>query len=229
MTTTAPNDGDQTPRPDAAAADLDGGAALRDAAVWRLLGLLCERPRPGWATDVQSVAGELGDRLLEDLARRAVAEATEGRYLALVGPNGLVSPRAAAFNGMTDPARNLADLKAFHAAFAWHPASEDPADHIAVETGFAGYLLLKEAYARATGQPAAAATTAAARATFLAEHLGPFAWRLARRLSAVGDTWLAAAAHAIALRTGVPAPTEDAPAPGPDAAGDAPFECPACG
>ena len=193
-------------------------AALREASVWRLLGLLAERPRPGWAEDLRAVALALeradtgADRTVDflvGLARRAADEANEGRYFALVGPGGPASPREAANRGRDDPARTLARLRALYGAFAFAPDAEDPLDHVAVEAGFVGYLHLKEGYAWAAGDEAAAQTTIAARGRFLTEHLGPFAWRFARRLTVAGDTWLAAAAWLLAERTHAPPPPED--------------------
>ena len=159
-------------------------ATVAAAAEWRLIGLLLERPRPGWREEIEALAGESGD----DALRRAAASAgaaNEGTYLHLVGPGGLVSPREVSYRPMEDPGWVLADLRRFYDAFAFHPRAEDPIDHIAVETSFVGYLFLKEAFARAGGDDVAAETTAAARRDFLEAHLGSIAHPFAERLEAL--------------------------------------------
>lgn len=181
---------------------------LAASAEWRLLGLLFERPRAGWHAEVAALGREIA---AEDLRRAAGAAsaASEGEYLAFLGPGGAVSPREVAYRGVEDPARVLADIGAFHSAFAFHPASEDPIDHIALAAGFAGYLSLKVAYAEYEGAAAAADTTAAARETFIASHLSAFAAEMARRLEAVlggeSEHYLLAAARALVARVPVAA------------------------
>jgi len=99
---------------------------------------------------------------------------------------------------MEDPGWILADVSRFYQAFAYRPRSEDPIDHVAVEAGFVGYLCLKEALARASGDEAAARETARARTEFVAEHLAAIAVPLAERLAAIGDGHLAATARVLA-------------------------------
>ena len=206
---------------------------LAASAEWRLLGLLLERPRAGWHAEVAALARESAAADLR-AAAAAAGDASEGEYLALLGPGGAVSPREVAYRGMEDPARVLADIGAFHAAFAFHPASEDPIDHLAVAAGFVGYLSLKTAYAEFEGVAEGASTTAEARATFIATHVSRFATEVARRLDVVlgdgSEHYLAQAARAIVHR--VPAPATAAtpgtisilPAVDEDDAGD-----PSCG
>jgi len=158
---------------------------LRQAAAWRLNGLLLERPRAGWIEDVEALAREVADAGLGAAAQAARA-ATEGEYLSLLGPGGAASPREVAYRTMEDPSRLLADLSAWYEAFAYRPRAEDPPDHLAVEAGFVGYLLLKEALALSAGDQEAAETTAEARARFLEERLAPFIEGLAGRLEGTG-------------------------------------------
>lgn len=75
-----------------------------------------------------------------------------------------------------DPGRILADVLAFHAAFAFNPETEEPPDHVAVEAAFLGYLRLKEAYAacRKEGEGEAEVTAEAAR-RFCESHLAGLA------------------------------------------------------
>jgi len=52
----------------------------------------------------------------------AARGAVEGHYLALLGPGGPASPREAAYVGLGDPGRTLAELRAFYDAFAYRRA-----------------------------------------------------------------------------------------------------------
>jgi len=113
---------------------------LRQAAEWRLLGLLFERPREGWKREVEALRVEVADPEIRIAAELAGQEGTEGIYLALLGPGGAVSPREVTYRGMQDPGHILADIEAFHEAFAFHPDTEEPPDHLAVEAGFSGIL-----------------------------------------------------------------------------------------
>lgn len=172
--------------------------AIGEAARWRLGSLLLERPRAGWLEEVTALAREVGDAGLREAAGAAV-DATEGDYLALVGPGGAVPVREVAYRPMRDPGWVMSDLGRFYDAFAFHPRAEDPVDHLAVETGFVGYLWLKEALARSAGDDEAAATTAEARETFVREHLAGVAQAFARALVGAGDvSHLGAAAVTLA-------------------------------
>jgi len=173
--------------------------AIGEAARWHLLALLFERPRPGWALEVQSIAREVPDLLLRSVADAAV-EATEGEYLRVLGPGGQVAAREAGHAGMRDPGWVLADLARYYDAFGYAPGSEDPLDHVAVEVGFVAYLHLKEALARACHDDEAAGITRDAREAFVREHLATFAASLARRLGPDDAGHLAGAADLLAAR-----------------------------
>lgn len=173
---------------------------LAQAAEWRLLGLLFERPRDGWPEEVRRLRAEVKDSGLRTAAEAAATDATEGDYLALVGPGGCVSPREVTYVPFEDPGHLLAKISGFYQAFAYQPQAEDPIDHIAVEASFVGYLFLKEAFARADGQTAAAQTTAAARERFIEEHVANSAAGLRDRLSAAGSSYLLGAAELLAAR-----------------------------
>lgn len=144
--------------------------ALREAVRWRLLGLLFERPRAGWAEEIEALARGTGDERLT-AAAAAARGVSEGAYQAALGPGAPVSPREVAHRRREDPSAILAELKAFHESFAFVPRAEDPLDHVAVEVGFAGYLRLKEAYARARGDDCAAETCRLAFERFCERHL----------------------------------------------------------
>ena len=178
---------------------------LRDAAAWRLLSLLCERPRPGWQVEIEELARELGDEELA-AAVSAARGVSEGFYLAFVGPGGPVSLREVAHRKRSDPGHLLATLRAFYEAFAFAPAAEEPLDHLSVEAGFVGYLRLKQAYALARGEREAAEVTFAAAETFLREHVAAMAEPVAQALEAGEAGHLSLSARALARRAGRAAP-----------------------
>ena len=180
-------------------------ALIAQAAEWRFIGLLLERPRGGWHTDVAMLGGELPRPEPRSLVATA-RSATEGDYLRLLGPGGLVSPREVAYQPFADPGQLLAEVAACYDAFAFRPNIEESVDHIAAEVAFVGYLLLKEAFARARGDTAAAETTAGARHAFIDAHLARFASSFTQRLETTGWSYLLATARS--LRASLPAPHE---------------------
>lgn len=220
-----------TPRGGSALLPKPARGAAADAAFLRLLGLLFERPRPEWITEVRSLADEQHDERLRALASHALA-ATEGEYQGVFGHGGSVSPREVAHRRLADPGRMFADLKAFYEAFGFHPRAEDPVDHIAVQVGFAGYLALKEAYTITTGDLEGAERTREARALFLETHLRPFAAGLSARLAAVDAGHLEQAAVLLAEWAGCDESHVEPPIGsevfGPGAA-DGPLTCGGCG
>jgi TorA maturation chaperone TorD len=189
---------------------------LAQAAAWRLLGLLLERPRAGWHAEVAALAQEVADPDLRAVVQ-AAQTATEGAYLRCVGPGGVASPRAVAYAGFQDPGRLLAEVAEFYKAFGFRPRSEDPVDHVGVEVGFVSFLLLKEAFALADGNTAAARITAGARQRFVEDHLATLAHPFAERLELAGPSYLLEVARLLAVRVPAPAhptlmPNEDLPA-----------------
>ncbi|MEW6271129.1 MAG: molecular chaperone TorD family protein [Thermodesulfobacteriota bacterium] len=174
------------------------------AARLRLLGLLLERPRPGWRDELVRLAMEIDDPPLR-AAVAAARTASEGQYLALLGPGAPFSPREASVVGLGDPGWMLAEIARCYEAFGYTPRAEDPPDHVAVETGFVGFLELKESLAWASGDAEAACTVAAARAAFVERHLAPLVARLARCLEAAPASHLALAVDVLAARIAVQA------------------------
>lgn len=172
---------------------------LRTAALWRLLGLLLERPRPGWHDEVRALAGESDDNELRDAAERAM-DTDERAYLQAFGPGGAVSPREVRYRGYRDPGQVLADVRCFYDAFSFVPRAEDPIDHVAVEAGFVGYLHLKLAFAVEGGLAGEAETTRAAIVEFLRSHLGTFIGAVADGLEGFPVEHLARVARAAARR-----------------------------
>ncbi len=198
---------------------------LEEATIFRLLGLLFECPREGWRKEVGALSPLVPDPEITAAADAAREEASEGLYLALLGPGGAVSPREVAYRGMEDPGHIVADVSAFYHAFAFRPRTEEPPDHVAVEAGFLGYLRLKEAYARLRGEAEQAEVAAQAAARFLAEHLSTFAGPFADRLEKTAAPYLGAAAAALARRTGPRKGTRVAARLSPCSCEDCPLEC----
>lgn len=191
---------------------------LAEAARWRLHGLLLSRPTDERRTAVQALLPEVDDPELGAAARAWCANASEGGYLHLLGPGGLVPARAVAYRPFADPGWMLADITRYREAFAFHALTDEPADHIAVLIEMVSYLLLKEAYARECGDDVAADLTRDAREQLITAHVVPVVGPLAARLDACGATEWAAAPHLLAAQlppppaTNVPLPDEDAPA-----------------
>jgi len=193
------------------------------AAEWRLIGLLLERPRPGWREEIAALAAEILDDALHQAAT-AAQEATEGEYLRLLAPGGSVSPREVTYRPREDPGHILADLAATYQAFSFQPHTEESIDHIAIEAGFVGYLFLKEAFADTRGDEVAAATTAAARCAFIDTHLAAMAGPFAQRVRAAAPTYLLEPAEVLASRVPVPDAIEipEPPVDLPDTCGSCP-------
>ena len=177
---------------------------LREAAEWRLIGLLLEHPGHGWHEEVRALASQVIDPELTRATRTGLEEASEGAYLAALGPGGVASPREVAYGGYQDPGNVLADVTAFYSAFDYRPQPSEPPDHVAVEAGFIEYLRLKEAYARSAGMSNDADIAAKAAETFITDHLSAVAEPLAERLAAAGNAALVLAGRALFARVGPP-------------------------
>lgn len=199
---------------------------VAEAATLRALALLFTRPRPETQEERSALEVEVqgdGDRA----ALAAARNVDEGLYLAIFGPGGLVSPREAGWRGRSDPGEVLADLAAFHEAFAYQNRSEEPADHLSVEVDFVAYLRLKQAFALANGEEQQASVTAEACERFLDQHVRRYLGRLAARLEELGIAAYAPAAHRLAERLG-PCSTEDEGLSAPSEDWTCPFESAGC-
>lgn len=177
------------------------------AADLRLIGLLFERPSEARRRHVAALAAECGDAGLRELAL-SMMDVEEGSYQSVFGTGGPVSPRQAAYVGRRDPARAMAEVTELYEAFGFTPAPGEPSDHVATETGFAALLFMKEAYAVTQGNTEAAEVTAAARKTFLEDHLRALANGLARRLGDAPEA-LQKLAAALVERVGTVEKEED--------------------
>lgn len=175
-------------------------ALLRDAATWRLLALVFERPAGDWSSHVRLVASdESNEPELARVAERCAEDGDEATYLAMLGPGGLASPREIAYRRMGDPGRILAEVQTLYDLFGFLPRSEDPPDHVSVETDFVGYLLLRRAYAVHLGDAELAASLREAEELFIAEHLVYIAAGLENRLE---ESYLRAPVELLARRLG---------------------------
>jgi nitrate reductase assembly molybdenum cofactor insertion protein NarJ len=190
---------------------------IEDAAAWRLLGLLLERPHGDWWSQVAALGAEVRDPDLQQAAQ-AAAGADPGDWLSALGPGGVTSGREVGHDGAVDPGHLLAELQAHYQAFHYRPRAEEPPDHVAVEAGFVGYLRLKEAYARAQGLADAAETTATATARFLDEHVSAWAQPLADALEETRLEHLRLGARAAFRRVGPPRRRRAPAPPSPDCA-----------
>jgi TorA maturation chaperone TorD len=184
-------------------------ALLAEAAAFRSLGLVFERPHDGSDGERALLGEELDDEAMRE-ALAAARNVSEGTYLAVFGPAGAVSPREAGWRRRADPAEILADVAAFYEAFAYTPRAEEPADHIAIEVGFVAYLRLKEAFAITNEDDPAARLTAEASARFLDLHLRRWAGCLAGRLVELGVVEFAPTAQALCARLGACATAAEA-------------------
>jgi nitrate reductase assembly molybdenum cofactor insertion protein NarJ len=178
--------------------------ALRDAAEWRLLGLLFACPDVAWRDQVRALAEEITDDDLREAAHAAQHEANEGRYHTTFGPGGPAAPREVSYQRSALSGQYLAELTAFYEAFGYCPPHDEPPDHVAVEADFMAYLKMKQAFAVACLQEEQVAVTADAAQAFLENHLAVVASPLAITLEASGIQYLARAAAALLARTGMP-------------------------
>jgi nitrate reductase assembly molybdenum cofactor insertion protein NarJ len=200
---------------------------LREAAEWRLIALLLERPTSAWRATRAALAAECADRDLAAVAA-AAADATEGGYLRTLGPGGVASPREIAHSVTRDPGHVLGELSAFYGAFAYRPPSEEPPDHVSVEAGFVAYLKVKEAFAITAGDDTRARLTSEAAASFVEQHLSTFAQPLADRLALATDGYLCDAAAALARRTGPRRADAEGGWTPEGLDGEQPFDCDGC-
>lgn len=180
--------------------------AIAEAAEWRLLGLLLQRPRPGWREQVEALAREVADERLA-AAAAAARDADEGFYLALFGPGGAVSPRAVTYRAFADPGGILGEIAGYHEAFGFRSDGEDPPDHVAVLCDFVSYLRFKEAYARAGGDDEAASLCAEARQHVVESHLAPIACALAEMFEAAPPSYVRDVVKRLRARVPFVAPT----------------------
>lgn len=184
----------------------------REAGEWRLLSLLFECPTAEWRRQVSALMKDVEDVELSAAAEDALEQASEGLFHHTFGPGGPAPPREATYHQTVQLGYLMSELQAYYNAFAFDPATNEPPDHVAVETGFIAYLKLKEAYALACGNQEQAATAADSARQFICEHLGSIAEPLANHLQASEIPYLAKAGAALLRRVG-PMPKAASPLP----------------
>jgi hypothetical protein len=155
---------------------------LNNAAEWRLIAMLLERPRLHTLPQIGCIAKEILAADLKEIVVLAM-NATEECYLQYFGPGGLLSPREVAYIGWGDPGKMMSEIGLLYESFSFAPRSEDPSDHIAVEANFISYLYIKEAYALLNQEDENAETAKAVRKKFIEEHFGILLYGLARKLN----------------------------------------------
>ncbi len=175
---------------------------LAEAAEWHLLSLLFSAPTAAWRKQVAEVSREVADGTLRGAAEQALTEATEGLYHSIFGPGGPAPPREATYNDSIQLGQLLSELAAYYDAFAYHPSTEEPLDHISVEAGFVAYLRVKQAYALASSDAEHAAIAAEAAQNFIHEHLSAIAAPLAATLDELRVQYLADAGAVLVRRVG---------------------------
>jgi nitrate reductase assembly molybdenum cofactor insertion protein NarJ len=184
----------------------------REAAEWRLISLLFECPSDARRTAIAALMSEVGDAGLKSAAQDALEEASEGLFHHTFGPGGPAPAREATYHQTLQLGYLMSELQAYYNAFAFHPVTAEPPDHVSVEAGFIAYLRMKEAYALACQDQERAATAAESAQRFVQEHLANLAQPLADRLEGSGIAYLAKAGVALLSRVGPP-PASVSPLP----------------
>ena len=126
-------------------------ALLAEALEWRLMQLLFQCPSGSWREAVASVAQEVQRSELREAAVAAVQGADEGAYHSIFGPGGPAPAREASYQRTVQLGYLIAEIHAFYEAFGYNRTEGAdavyPPDHISVESGFMGFMKLKQAYA----------------------------------------------------------------------------------
>lgn len=167
---------------------------LERAAALRLLSLLFQPPTPDHAGKLRPLADLVPEKLrpqAQQLADRLAAAGSEAEaaYHRLLGSAG--SCRDCASDQGDAPSlaakAEVARVASLYELFGFPGAGElsAPPDSAAAELSFAGFLLLKQAYARERGDLEAEAQVRAGLRLFVEEHLGTWLPALLDALDAV--------------------------------------------
>lgn len=175
---------------------------MKEAADWRLISLLFDRPADGWFDEVGMLGEQSEDKRLKRAADAARGEAGEGAFHSIFGPGGPAPSREVTYRSWVQPGYLLSELSSYYDAFSYKPTTDEAPDHVAVEAGFIAYLKFKELYALECGDGEAAAVTAEAANTFIEDHLSKIAGKLSRSLAESGYEYLKLAGEALFERTG---------------------------
>jgi TorA maturation chaperone TorD len=175
---------------------------LKEAAQWRLIGLLLAAPRGDWRSQVAALASENHDPQLKQAAILADVEADEGLYDSTFGPGGPAPPREITYRPGSLSSEHLAELSAHYGAFGYEAPYEEPVDHVAVEADFVAYLKLKQAFALCRNDNESAETAREAVERLLKEHLAVIAAPFAESLANSDVRYVALTTQAVLTRTG---------------------------
>jgi len=184
----------------------------QEAAEWRLLSLLFECPTADWHKQISALIHDVADIEIKSAAQDALEQASEGLFHHTFGPGGPAPPREATYHQTVQLGYLMSELQAYYNAFAFHPVTNEPPDHISVETAFIAYLKLKEAYALACGDEGQAATASESAQRFTLEHLANMVEPFANHLEASDIPYLVKAGAALLHRVG-PTPKTASPLP----------------
>lgn len=160
-------------------------ADLERAATYRVLSIFFSTPSDDLLSELRTLAPEVPADLGDAAARAGAAPARDlqGLYHRLLGPSGRVPDSECAYDVNTAGGSGplIADVAAFYRAFAYDPDGA-PAEQMATELGFLGWLALRSAYARFEASPAHGELVDDARRSFLRDHLGRWAMPFLDRL-----------------------------------------------
>lgn len=180
----------------------DADTLLNEAAEWRLISLLFDCPKRDWFRQVALLGEQVSDKRLAKAARSAQDEATEGLFHSVFGPGGPAPGREVSYRSWVEPGQLLSEISSYYAAFGYKTSTDEVPDHVAVESGFMGYLCLKELYARECGDTVNAEITADAARSFADDHLSKYAEKLSSLLSGSGIEYLECAGESLFARVG---------------------------
>ena len=151
-------------------------AWLEAASQWRLLSLLFQLPTRQSRQELRRLA-QIAPSKLANLAK-AWADVpltlAAAAYHRTLGPGGVPAVESSYDpNALAGRGPLLADIAAFHKAFAYapeKPPSEVP-DHVAAQLDFLSYMAVKVAFAIEAGEPENVKISDQAYSKFLKEHL----------------------------------------------------------
>jgi TorA maturation chaperone TorD len=155
---------------------------LERASLLRYLSRLLQPPAARIGAELTSLAATIPAGLRDEgrrLAARFEAEPheVEPQYHRLLGASGVCRDCESDHRPPSLGAKAaIVEVASYYQAFGFAGAAEvpAPADQLGVELSFAGYLALKQAYARERGAAEEEAISAEAYARFAGSHLAPY-------------------------------------------------------
>jgi TorA maturation chaperone TorD len=167
-------------------------AWLEAAARWRLLSLLFQLPTRPTRNELRRLAAET-PKSLANLAREWTAipmGLAAAEFHRVLGPGGVPAVESSYDpNALAGRGPLLADIAAFHKAFAYSPERlpADVPDHLAAELDFLSYMAVKMAYALESDDAENARITEEAYRKFQKEHLNTWLDAFRERLAPSGS------------------------------------------